>query len=117
MKYCLLKHNASDLIIFFAGWGCDENQFANLQDKKDVLIVYDYQNLDLEFDFSKYRHIDLIAYSAGVFVASVLQGKIPNLRKKVAVCGNPFLFDEKFGLSSKTIKIFNSITLDNYLAF
>lgn len=40
---------------------------SNLQDSKDVLILYDYQNLELEFDFSKYRQIDIIAYSAGVF--------------------------------------------------
>lgn len=117
MQQFLISKNSQDLIVFFSGWGCDENQFTNLQDNEDVLILYDYQDLSLEFDFSKYRHIDLIAYSAGVFVASVLQKQIPNLSKKVALCGNPYLLDEKLGLSAQTIEIFKSIDLDNYLEF
>ena len=39
MKYFYLNHNSSDLIVFFAGWGCDYNQFTNLHDVKDVLIL------------------------------------------------------------------------------
>lgn len=117
MQYFLQNNNSYDLIIFFCGWGCDENQFTNLKDDKDVLILYDYQNLDLDFDFSKYKNIYLIAYSAGVFISSIIQNKIPNLRKKVAICGNPYLFDEKLGLSLKTIDVLKSITLENYLDF
>lgn len=103
--------------MFFSGWGCDENQFVNLHDKKDVLILYDYQDLELNFDFSKYKNVYVIAYSAGVFVASVYLDKIPNIRKKVAVCGNPYLFDETLGISKETVKVFKEITLDNYLEF
>lgn len=115
---CFYKNNESqELIVFFAGWGCDYNQFTNLHDAKDVLILYDYQDLDLKFDFSKYKHIYVIAYSAGVFVASVFQDKIPHVRKKIAVCGNPYLFDEHLGLSSKTIEVLKNIDLNNYLEF
>ena len=39
------------------------------------------------------------------------------MRQKIAVNGNPYLFDEKFGLSSQTVNVFKSITLDNYLDF
>ena len=117
MQQFFQPKNSDTLIIFFAGWGCDENQFTNLHDNEDVLILYDYQNLDLNFDFSKYRHIDLIAYSAGVFIASIMQNKIPNLRQKIAVCGNPYLMDEKLGLSATTIEIFKTIDLDNFLEF
>ena len=114
-----LKNNQSqNLILFFSGWGCDENQFVNLNDTNDnVLILFDYQDLNLNFDFSPYKTIDLIAYSAGVFVASILQKSLPPLRQKIAVNGNPYLFDEKFGLSSQTVNVFKSITLDNYLDF
>ena len=114
-----LKNNQSqNLILFFSGWGCDENQFVNLNDTNDnVLILFDYQDLNLNFDFSPYKTIDLIAYSAGVFVASILQKSLPPLRQKIAVNGNPYLFDEKFGLSSQTVNAFKSITLDNYLDF
>lgn len=117
MQYCLWDNHAEDLIVFFAGWGCDYNQFVNLYDRKNVLILYDYQNLRLDFDFSAYKNIDVLAYSAGVFVAAVLSDKIPGIKRKVALCGNPYLFDEKLGLSAATVAALKAITLDNYLEF
>ncbi len=117
MQYFYQNNNSRDLIVFFAGWGCDHNQFTDLHDNKDVLIVYDYQDLTLDFNFSKYENIYVIAYSAGVFVASLLADKLPNVRQKTAVCGNPYLFDEKLGISEETIRVCKAITLDNYLKF
>ena len=116
MQYFYQDNHSNDLIIFFSGWGCDYNQFTNQHDRKDVLILYDYQDLNLKFDFNKYKNIYVIAYSAGVFVASIFKN-IPNVQKKVAVCGNPYLFDEKLGISKENIKVFQNITLDNYLDF
>ena len=118
MQYFFQDNNSRDLIVFFAGWGCDENQFTNLHDRKDILILYDYQDLSLDFDFSKYENIYVIAYSAGVFVASIFaDAALPNIRQKVAVCGNPYLFDATLGISEEKIRVFKDITLDNYLEF
>ena len=117
MQYFYQDNHSQDLIVFFAGWGCDHNQFTNLHDSKDVVILYDYQDLNLDFDFAKYANIYVIAYSAGVFVASILADKLPNVRQKVALCGNPYLFDEKLGVSQATIQTFKDISLDNYLEF
>ena len=118
MQYSYKNNHSQNLILFFSGWGCDEHQFTNLHDTNDdILILFDYQNLNLDFDFTPYKKIDLIAYSAGVFVASIFQKSLPPLHKKIAINGNPYLFDKKFGLSTQTINIFNSITLDNYLEF
>lgn len=117
MQYYYQNNDSRDLIVFFSGWGCDYNQFADLHDLKDVLILYDYQDLELDFDFSGYENIYVIAYSAGVFIASIFADKLPNVRQKVAVCGNPYLFDEKIGISRENILVFKGITLDNYLDF
>ena len=117
MQYFYINNKSQDLIVFFSGWGCDFNQFTNLHDEKDVLILYDYQDLNLDFDFSKYDNIYVIAYSAGVFIASIMADNIPNIRQKVALCGNPYLFDETLGLSEEIINVFKEITLDNYLEF
>lgn len=117
MQYFYQNNNSQDLIVFFSGWGCDYHQFTNLHDHKDVLILYDYQDLTLKFDFSCYKNIYIVAYSAGVFIASIFADNIPNIRKKVALCGNPYLFDETLGLSGETIQVFQNITLDNYLEF
>jgi len=117
MQYFYQNNHSHDLIVFFSGWGCDYHQFVNLHDSKNVLILYDYQNLTLDFDFSQYRNIYIIAYSAGVFVASIMADKIPNIRQRIAVCGNPYLFDETLGIAPQTIQVFKDITLDNYLDF
>lgn len=117
MQYFYQDNHSQDLIVFFAGWGCDHNQFTNLHDNKDVIILYDYQNLSLNFDFAKYANIYVIAYSAGVFIASILADKLPNVRQKVALCGNPYLFDKNLGISQETIQTFKDISLDNYLEF
>jgi biotin synthesis protein BioG len=68
--------------------------------------------LNLEFDFSKYKTINLIAFSAGVFVASVFDFDF-KINKKVAISGNPYLFDEHFGLSNKIQEILYNITEEN----
>ena len=57
MQYFYQDNHSKDLIAFFAGWGCDQNQFTNLHDSKDVVILYDYQDLKLDFDFGKYENI------------------------------------------------------------
>ena len=117
MQYFYQNKNSSDVIVFFAGWGCDYNQFVNLHDKIDVLILYDYQNLKLDFDFRKYHNIYIIAYSAGIFVSCLASDKIPNVRKKIALCGNPYLFDNILGINAQKLEILKNINLDNYLEF
>ena len=66
----------------------------------------------MDFDFSKYKNIDLIAFSAGVFVASIMNFDF-NINKRIAISGNPYLFDEKLGISKETLHIFNNITEEN----
>lgn len=117
MKLVKIDNRSSSLIIFFAGWGCDENQFTNLHDREDVLILYDYRDLELDFDFSPYRQVDVLAYSAGVFAASAMASRLPEAGKKAAVNGNPYLFDEKYGLSSAVMDVLQHIDMDNYLDF
>ncbi len=117
MQYFYHNNDSSDLIVFFAGWGCDHHQFLNLQDNIDVLILYNYQDIELNFDFCKFHNIYLIAYSAGIFIASLLHNRIPNIRKKIALCGNPYLFDKILGISAQNIQILKNINLNNYLEF
>lgn len=109
MKKYLLDNNSDSLVIFFTGWGCDESEFEHLEANSDVLLLYDYSDLNLKFDFSKYKNIDLIAFSAGVFVASIMDFDI-KINKKIAISGNPYLFDEKFGLSKDIQNVLYNIT-------
>ncbi len=112
MKQFLINKNSEKLLIFFTGWGCDESEFEHMEANSDVLLLYDYSNLSLDFDFSKYKNIDLIAFSAGVFVASIMNFNF-KINNKIAISGNPFLFDEKLGLSKEIQDILYNITEKN----
>lgn len=112
MKKYLVESNSDKLLIFFTGWGCDESEFEHIKSESDVLLLYDYTDLNLDFDFSKYKKFDLIAFSAGVFVASVVNFdfKIDN---RIAISGNPYLFDEKLGLSKEIQNVLCNINEQN----
>ena len=112
MKKHLVNNGSDTLLIFFTGWGCDEFEFNHLNSNSDILILYDYSNLDLDFDFSKYKKYNLIAFSAGVFIASVFNFDF-NIGKKIAISGNPYLFDEYFGISKENQNILCSVTEEN----
>lgn len=112
MQKYLINNNSDKLLLFFTGWGCDEYEFEHLNADSDVLLLYNYSDLNLDFDFSKYKEINLIAFSAGVFAASVFNFDF-EINKKIALSGNPYLFDEKFGLSSKIQEVLLNITEEN----
>lgn len=112
MKKFLINNNSDKLIIFFTGWGCDEYEFEHLKADCDVLLLYDFTDLSLDFDFSKYKKFDLIAFSAGVFIASIMNFDFI-IDKKIAISGNPYLFDENLGLSKKIQGILSDITAEN----
>ncbi len=116
MKQYLINKNSTKLLLFFTGWGCDEYEFEHLNTKTDVLLLYDYLDLNLDFDFSKYQKISLIAFSAGVFAASIFNFrnfKIHKIDKKIAINGNPYLFDEYFGLSKEMQELLYNVNENN----
>lgn len=112
MQKYFINNNSDKLLIFFTGWGCDESEFAHLNTSSDILLIYNYTDLDLKFDFSKYKDINLIAFSAGIFIASVMNFDF-KINKKIAISGNPYLFDEKFGLSNEIQSVLQNITEEN----
>ena len=112
MKTHLVNKNSDRLLIFFTGWGCDEYEFEHLESNCDVLLLYDYTDLSLKFDFSKYNTYNLIAFSAGVFAASVVNFDF-EINKKIAISGNPYLFDERLGLAENIQKVLCNITEKN----
>ena len=111
MKKYLINNNSDTLLIFFTGWGCDEYEFEHLSAACDVLLLYDYSDLKFDFDFSKYKKFNLIAFSAGVFVSSLFNFDF-KINKKIALSGNPYLFDEHFGLSDNIQKVLCSVTVE-----
>ena len=88
MKTYLQNNNSDNLILFFCGWGMDENPFSILKNTSDVLYVYDYTVPECEdffnFDFSKYKSVKLLAFSYGVYASGI--AKLPeNLKLDFSV--------------------------------
>jgi biotin synthesis protein BioG len=111
------SHNTKDLIIFLTGWGCDNVQFKDIKSNRDVLLCWDYENVQFNVNLENYKNIYLIAYSAGVFVAGLIKDKLPKLKMSIAINGNPNLFDKYYGITSEALDIMYNLNLDNYMDF
>lgn len=100
------KPGTKSLILFLCGWGCDQNSYAPISNStSDILFVYDYSELSLEFDFGQYEKIDLVCFSFGVFMASVLQDRLPKCNKKIAVNGTLKTVSDDFGIPEKAFTL------------
>lgn len=117
MKQKLIDNNSNELIIFLSGWGCDDIQFKNMQSSKDILICWDYTSPEFNFNYNDYKTYYLIAYSAGVFMAGLIQDKLPKTELRIAINGNPLLTDEYFGIPKHIRQIFKDLNLNNYMDF
>lgn len=117
MKTYLKNNGSKNLIVFFCGWALDEKPFALLQSKDfDVLFVFDYSDLKLNFDFSKYEKKILIAFSYGVFIASIC--KLPDFDFKIAINGTLKPINKDFGIAPKIFDLtLNSINEESMQKF
>lgn len=117
MKTKFTDNNSDELIFFLLGWGCDDRPYQNMTSSKNVLLLWDYNDLDFEFDFTPYKKIYLLAYSAGVFIADILEDKLPKFDLKIAINGNPLLNDEYFGITKEAKTAMAGLNLLNFLEF
>lgn len=94
------KHNhGSHLLWYFAGWGTTPESVAHLvlPPDYDLLVCYDYQDLQFEEVLNHYTHIDLIAWSMGVWVAERIAQKVP-LQRAIAINGTGVPMDNQYGI-------------------
>ena len=99
-KLWVNKQNATELLLFFNGWGMDEKPFKHLavDNKLDVLMIYDYTILEDIEELNDYKTVHLVAWSLGVFVAAkVLAGK--KFASTIAINGTLKPIDEDEGIA------------------
>lgn len=119
MKYKWLNRCENNkIILFFNGWGMDENVVKHLDcEDYDILMFYDYNILETDFDWDLlniYSEKNIIAWSMGVMISGCLA---PSLTlplgegRKIAINGTLKPIDENYGIHPKiydlTIKGFN----------
>lgn len=75
----VIQDNHPKLLLFFAGWAADETPFKQYCPKDmDYMICYDYRTLDFDTSIlERYRQVNVVAWSMGVWVASVVLKSVP----------------------------------------
>ena len=108
------------LILFFSGWGMDENSVKLEQNNYDLIALFDYKNINTDFleKAKNYKEVYIIAWSMGVIFASYFMDKIKNIKKSIAINGTLKIIDDKFGISTKifdaTLKNLNKNTINDF---
>lgn len=117
----IVKNQNSNLIIFFNGWGMDENPLRQIDwGQNDVLMVYDYSSILPLENLDEYRYKLVIAWSMGVMMASKILHKNPHLKinKSIAINGTLLPIDKKYGILPKiydlTLNSFSEKTRDKF---
>ncbi|HOU02138.1 MAG TPA: DUF452 family protein [Bacteroidales bacterium] len=123
MKTYIRRREKNDqLVVLYAGWGCDENLFLPMLDEdRDFILFYNYsadEALVLP-QMKSYRKIVLIGWSLGVWAAQYLLSKTgidPDIR--IAVNGTPIPADDKYGIPLRIFEgTLNNITEENMHKF
>lgn len=105
MKHIWIKkEHKKSLLVFFCGWGMDINAVEHLKSNDfDVLMFYDYRNLDCAqeiFDeIQTYEKKYLIGWSMGVMISSIFSNKIGKLERKIAINGTLKPIDDNYGIA------------------
>lgn len=119
MKQQFIKQEKNQrLILFFAGWGSDENLFnININEEYDCLLCFDYHNLEFDYSIIKdYIEIKVLAWSMGVWVANTILTKKEaeklKISETIAFNGTIFPIDDNKGIPADIYKG----TMDNFSA-
>ena len=73
------------LVLYFNGWALSPIavEHLGLPEGQDLLLLWDYRTDALDFDFSPYREIRLVAWSMGIWAADRFFAKHEELRSRV----------------------------------
>jgi len=119
MNYKWLQHGCSDkIIIFFNGWGMDDYIVSGLScDDYDVIVFYDYNNLDIDVDLHTYKEKHIVAWSMGVMISGMFD--FGDICSATAICGTPKAIDDNYGIPEKiynlTVKGFSELSAGKFM--
>ncbi|WP_144665987.1 pimeloyl-ACP methyl esterase BioG family protein [Campylobacter jejuni] len=105
MKYEFLCKNpdSKKLIVVFGGFASHPSHFSHLKSDKNMILFYDYENFDLNFDFKAFDELFLIAFSMGVCVANRVLKEL-NFKQKIAINGTNLGIDKSKGIHPAIFK-------------
>lgn len=120
--YIIRREKNSHLVVFYGGWGSDENMFVPLcTEEFDFIMFYNYsadEALVLP-ETKKYERITLIGWSLGVWAAEYFTSKtkiIPDV--SIAVNGTPLPAHDQYGIPLNVFEgTLNNLTEENIEKF
>lgn len=89
-KYISRQPGCPRLLLIYAGWGMDWRPFRDLSlPGYDILVLWDYRDLTFNWKpLMAYDEVCLVAWSMGVFAASVtIHELLPRITKRIAING------------------------------
>ncbi|MCC8142789.1 MAG: DUF452 family protein [Tannerellaceae bacterium] len=114
----------STLLLFFTGWASLPEQFRFLKPaaKEDVLICHDYTSTHWTLSLEHYKEIRLVAWSLGVWAASVVIKQYPTLKSKIteaiAINGTPLPVNNEYGIPEAIFRgTFEQLSVPNLHRF
>lgn len=116
MKHEFLYKNptSKELIVVLGGFASHPSHFLHLKSDKNVILFYDYENFDFNFDFKAFNKPVLIAFSMGVCVANRLLKDI-NFKQKIALNGTNLGIDKQKGIHPVIFKkTMQNFKLENF---
>lgn len=118
INYLIQNQNSQELILVFGGFASHPSHFLHLKSNKNVILVYDYENLDFNLNLNPFSKIILVAFSMGVCVASKILKDV-KFSQKIAINGTNFGIDKLKGIHpaifSKQIKKFEPLVFKKSL--
>lgn len=103
----IIQENHPKLLLFFAGWACDETPFRQYQPlNMDYMICYDYRNLDFDYSIlDRYEYVNVVSWSMGVWAgAYVLKQYKPIKGITIAYNGTYFPIHDQLGIPIKVFE-------------
>lgn len=95
----------------------DETPFSRIETESSILFLYDYENLDFEFDFSAYEKKTLLAFSYGVYIAGLVFDRLPKFDEKIAINGTLIPVDDEYGVPLKKFALSQKMDSDTIVKF
>lgn len=119
----LNKKNNERCILFFNGWGMDENAVCRMEmGNYDICMFNNYsQSYFVNDDFVTYKEVILMAWSLGVWASEhVLTKTNIRLHKKIAINGTSQPVNKEFGIPEhifiNTLKNWNELNREKFNA-
>lgn len=120
-QHWINKKGNSSCILFFNGWGMDENAVKNMSaGDYDICMFNDYSSFD-PFNTSElmYEKIIVVAWSLGVCAANAVLAKSDlNISRAIAMNGTPYPWHNEWGIPeaifSKTLTTWDETNRDKF---